>query len=151
MFPFPAGSGNSTDAADAQHYGSMYTMADYETNAQNVYITIAGTPAKKLRVTSTIVYNKSTAEYDRVVMPDVSDYLNGALSHQDFEFDEMHEYSNLDYSLLQFSLGFEYALASDLTFTIDGDYADMTDDAGYVYGVESGSIFMIRTGFRIEM
>jgi len=124
----------------------MYTMADYETNAQNVYLTVAGTPARKLRVTTTLVYNKSTAEYDRVVMPDVSDRLNGALSHQNFEFDEMHEYSNLDYSLIRLSLGFSYLLADNVTFTADGQYADLTDDAGYVYGAESGQFFMIRSG-----
>ena len=124
----------------------MYTMADYETKAQNVYLTVAGTPASKLRVTSTLVYNKSTAEYDRVVMPDVSDRLNGALSHQDFEFDEMHEYSNLDYSLIRISLGFSYLLADNVTLTADGQYADLTDDAGYVYGDESGKFFMIRSG-----
>lgn len=126
-------------------------MADYDTKAQNLYLSITGLATEKLRISSSLVYNKSTGEYQQVDMPDVTDRLNGALSHQNFEFDEMHEYSNLDYTMLQFSLGLEYALSSDLTFTIDGDYADMTDDAGYVYGIESGSIFMVRTGFRIEM
>ena len=80
-------------------------MADYETKAQNIYLNITGSATEKLRVRSTVTYNMSTGEYEQVKMPDVSDRLNGALSHQDFTFDEMHEYSNLDYTMLQFSAG----------------------------------------------
>lgn len=128
----------------------MYTMADYKTKAQNIYLNIAGSPAEKLRVRSTLVYNVSIGEYDQVIMPDVTDRLNGDLSHQDFTFDEMHEYSNLDYNLLQVSAGFDYKLSPQVTFTLDGEYADFTDDAGWVYGIESGSLFEIRSGFRVD-
>jgi hypothetical protein len=125
-------------------------MADYKTKAQNIYLNIAGSPAEKLRVRSTLVYNVSIGEYDQVIMPDVTDRLNGDLSHQDFTFDEMHEYSNLDYNLLQVSAGFDYKLSPQVTFTLDGEYADFTDDAGWVYGIESGSLFEIRSGFRVD-
>jgi hypothetical protein len=125
-------------------------MADYETNSTNVYLSLTGMPTEKLRVTSTLVYNMSTGEYDRVEMPDVTNRLEGQLVHQDFTFDHMHEYSNLDYSMFQASLGFEYLLSEGLTFSVNGDYADLTDDAGYVYGDESGSLFMIRSGFRVD-
>jgi predicted porin len=150
MFPWPAGSGTPDAAAEVDHYGSMYTMADYETKATNIYLSVTGTPTERLRMTSTLVYNMSTGEYDPVVMPDVTDRLNGELADQDFTFEHMHEYSNLDYSMMQFSLGFEYLLAKGLTFTVDGDYAELTDDAGYVYGDESGSLFMVRSGLRLD-
>ncbi len=128
----------------------MFTMADYETKGTNVYLSVSGAPTEKLRVTSTLVYNKSTGEYDPVVMPDVTARLAGDLTHQDFTFDHMHEYSNLDYSLMQLSLGGEYLVAKGVTFTVNGDYADLSDDAGYVYGDESGSLFMVRSGFRLD-
>ena len=128
----------------------MYAMADYKSKARNVYLNVAGSPAEKLRVRSTLVYNMSTGEYDRVIMPNIEDRLDGALSHQDFTFDEMHEYSNLDYNLLQVMAGFDYKLSTQVTITVDGEYADFTDDAGWVYGIESGSLFEIRSGFRVD-
>jgi hypothetical protein len=126
----------------------MYTMADYTTKAQNLYLNVTGNPTERLLLHGSLVYNKSTAEYDRVLMPDVSARLDGALSHQDFTFDEMHTYSNLDYTIIQATLGFEYKIAAGVTYTIDGEYADLSDDAGYVFGIESGSLSMIRTGLR---
>ena len=128
----------------------MYTMVDYKSKAANIYLNITGTPTERLRVRSTLVYNASTGEYDQVIMPDVSDRLDGALGHMDFTFDEMHEYSNLDYNLLQMGGGFDYMLSPQLTFTVDAVYNDFTDDAGWVYGIESGSLFEIRSGFRVD-
>ena len=125
-------------------------MADYKTKAQNFYVSISGSPTPKLRLTSTLMYNKSTGEYDPVDMPDPSTEVTSALVDQDFTFDDMHEYSNLDYSMIQFSLGLSYKLTDGITFTADGEYADLTDDAGYVYGFESGSLFMVRSGLRFD-
>jgi len=128
----------------------MYAMADYETKASNVYVSVAGQATPRLRTTGALVYSMSTASYERVIMPDVTDRLEGHLGNQDFTFDEMNTYSNLDYSYVQGSLGFEYLLMNGLTFTIDGLYADLTDDAGWVYGIETGSFFQIRSGFRVD-
>jgi hypothetical protein len=128
----------------------MYTMADYETKASNVYVSVSGHPAERFWVKGSLVYNKSTAEYGRVEMPDIEDRLNGALENQDFTFDELPTYSNLDYSFVQGSLGFSYLLSEGVTFTVDGLYADLTDDAVWVYGDESGSLFQIRSGFKVD-
>ena len=138
------------EAGEIEHFGSLYTMADYKTKAQNVYLSISGNPTPKLQLTSTLMYNKSTGEYDRVNMPDPSIEVTSTLVDQDFTFDHMHEYSNLDYSMIQVSLGVSYKLADGVTFTADGEYADLTDDAGYVYGIESGSLFMVRSGMRFD-
>ena len=135
---------------EIEHFGSLYTMADYKTKAQNVYLNISGTPTPKLRLTSTLMYNKSTGEYDRVNMPEPSHEVTSTLVDQDFTFDNMHEYSNLDYSMIQVSLGLSYKLADRITFTADGEYADLTDNAGYVYGIESGSLFMVRSGMKFD-
>ena len=132
------------------HYGSMYTMADYTTDAQTLYTSITGTPIDKLRLTANVMYNMATAEYDPVIMPDVSDRLDGNLTHQDFTFDEMHEYSNLDYNLLQLTGEVGYLISPDVTFTVGVDYADLSDDTGWVYGDESGSIVIVRSGFRVD-
>lgn len=125
-------------------------MADYETKSQTAYLNITGNPIEKLRVFGNLVYSASTGEYEQVVMPDVSARLGGDLGHQDFTFDDMHEYSNLDYTLMQLSGGFDYLLSPGVTFTVNGDYIDLTDDTGWVYGNETGSLMMVRSGIRVD-
>ena len=139
-----------TDAGGVLHFGSEYAMTDYTSDAHNIYVNATFLPMEKLRMTTTVSYNMSKGEMDQVAMPDITDRLDGNLSHQDFSFDEMHEYSNLEYSIIRLSASLEYLLAQGVTFTADVDYADLTDDQGYVYGDESGSMFMVRTGFRFE-
>lgn len=98
----------------------------------------------------TLSYVASTAALDVVEMPDVTEQLQEDLTHQDFTFLEMDSYSDLDYKLLKLSLGLELRLSQSVVWTADTDFADLTDDAAYVYGNESGSIFLIRSGFRFD-
>ena len=141
-----------TVSAAAKHYGSMYTMADYETNVHTLYLNGSFLATSKLRFNGLVTYNMSKGELEEVAMPDVSDRLvNDAgdpeLTHQDFTFDKMHEYSNLEYDILRFTAGFEYDLMPGLTWTVDGSYADLQDNEGYVYGDETGSYYLISSGF----
>ncbi len=125
-------------------------MTDYTSDAHNIYVNATFLPMEKVRMTTTVSYNKSKGEMEQVNMPDITDRLEGDLTHQDFSFDEMHEYSNLEYSIIRLSASLEYLLSPGFTLTADVDYADLTDDQGYVYGNESGSMFTIRTGVRFE-
>ncbi|MCK5126172.1 MAG: hypothetical protein KAR42_07940 [candidate division Zixibacteria bacterium] len=126
-------------------------MTDYTSTNHNMFASVSYIPATTLTFTGTINLNKSTGELDLVEMPSVEAKLEGGLSHQDFTFDEMHTYSNLDFTTLQFTLGMEYKLTPTVTLTSDIDYSDLDDKAGYVYGVESGSFFMIRSGIRFDL
>lgn len=143
--------------AYAKHYGSEYAMVDYKTKAHSLYANANFVPSAKLNLFTTISYHLSTAEYDPVVMPDITDKLEGDLEHLDFSFDHMHEYSNHDYGVIRFAAGGEYVIAPQVTFTLDGEFADLTDESGttgadpfYVYGDESGSWYMIRSGLRFD-
>lgn len=128
----------------------MYTMADYVSEAHNVYVTANYLPIAKLRLHTTASFNMSNGALEEVAMPDISTRLDGGLSHQDFTFDQMHTYSDLDYELLRFSLGGEYKISPSVAVTADADYADLTDNTGYVFGMESGSYFVIRSGVRVD-
>ena len=121
-------------------------MVDYTTNTSNLFMTTSFIPTYKLRLTGTLAYNKSTTELDKVVMPDISERLDGALEHQDYSFDEMHEYSGLDYELWTISIGAQFDVSPRVQITADAEYANLTDALGYVYGNESGSLFFLRTG-----
>lgn len=139
-----------------KHYGSAYAMTDYETNSINLYLNASYSYSPRLMLFGSVLFNQSKAELDQVIMPDVTARLFNEftgttdLTHQDFTFDEMHEYSDLDYQLLGFSLGFEYELSLDLNWTADGQYYDLTDNKGYVYGDESGPLLMVRSGLQFE-
>lgn len=148
----------SVDPLEQQtrHYGSEYTMVDYKTNSLNLFLNISYTFSPKMMMYGTVTFNTSTAELNQVIMPDISDRLQNELTgttdltHQDFTFTEMHEYSDLDYELIGTMIGFEYRLAPDITWTVDGRYYDLTDNDGYVYGDETGSLFIIRSGLKFE-
>ena len=133
-----------------KHYGSLYTMADHKSKAHNIYASGSFQATPKLRLFGTVTFNMSTSEFDPVIMPDVSAEVSADLSHQDFTFDHMHTYSDFDYQLIDLALGGEYALTPTVSFTADAEYVDLTDNAGWVYGVESGSMYMIRSGFRFK-
>lgn len=142
---------------DARHYGSMYTMTDYESQVHSLFFNANFVATKDINIFASATYNKAEAGLEKVVMPDVSARLvnpNVAggvdLTHFDFTFDEMHEYSNFDYTLLTVDFGLEYKITPTLKFSADGTYGDLTDDAGYVFGNESGSYFIIRTGLKVD-
>ena len=124
-------------------------MVDYKTKVHNAYLLINVLPTEKLNLSLAASISKSTAEYDPIVMPDITDRLEGSLGHQVFSFDQMHEYSDLDYQLVRLSLGVKYILSSSVTLTSSVDYADLEDGAGYVYGVESGSLMTVRSGVSV--
>ncbi|MCP4685631.1 MAG: hypothetical protein GY867_09315 [bacterium] len=145
------------DIAQARHYGTEFVMVDYKTKATSLYANANFVPSQRLHLFTTLSYHKSTAEYDPVEMPDITDKLEGDLTHQDFSFDHMHEYSNHDFGSVNLALGFGYLIAAQTTFTFDLEYADLTDDSGtagtdpyYVYGDESGSWYMIRSGLKFD-
>ncbi len=127
----------------------MFATADYLTKAHNIYVMASYYPTEKLKTVGTVVYNKSTGAYDPVDMPDVEPLLDGNLDHMDYNFDEMHQYSELDYAMYQLSLGFEYRVSDTWWVSLNGDYAKLDDKKGYVYGTETGSYYMVRTGARV--
>jgi len=133
-------------------------MADYESNAHNVYFTASFLPDPKVRLVGTVGYNKSTAELKTVDMSDITGQVAAdpvfpgeiASDPEKFGFGEMPDYSDLDYELMQFSLGIAFEVSPGVRLTADADYADLIDNQGYVYGIESGSLFMVRTGIQFD-
>ena len=128
----------------------MFTMTDYQSKVHNAYVTANFMAMDDLRIFGTIAYNKAQASLDEVAMPSVEDQLDGELGEQDFTFEEMPTYSDLDFELLNLQLGFEYKLTPTVTWTTDGLYGNFWDYAPYVFGDESGSLFVIRSGVRID-
>lgn len=144
-----------TDLLEPIHYGSVYTMADYKTNATNLYLSLNGSLSPRFGVHSTLGYTMAEAKYDQVDMPDPSDRTvttdgQQEMENANYDFTNMHTYSDLDYGILRLSAGVSFKIQPDLTWTADIDYADLTDDGIWVYGDESGSIYVLRTGLQFD-
>lgn len=134
----------------AKHYGSAYAMTDYTSKSHYLYFTTGFTPTPRIRTFGTVSLTNSEAALEQVIMPDVTSRLAGDLGHQDFTFPEMHTYSDLKYQLVKLSLGVSVKVSPRVTWTASGDFADLKDDAPYVYGDETGSLTVVRTGIQID-
>lgn len=121
-------------------------MADYESKAHNLDFSVNYHPTAKLGLFGRVNYSMSEAAMAQVTMSENEDLIDGELGDQDFTFDNLHTYNDLDYEMLQFDAGVKYKLQPNLALTLDGTYADLTDNAGYIFGIESGSYFMVRSG-----
>jgi predicted porin len=82
-------------------------------------------------------------------MPPVLQEVTDNIAAADYDFSSINQYSDLAYAQFDVSVGAEYALSSRVSLTADATYIDLTDDQGYVYGIESGSFYVVRTGVRI--
>jgi hypothetical protein len=83
-------------------------------------------------------------------MPEVPQEVTDNIAPADYDFSSINQYSDLAYTQFNVSMGAEYMLSSRVSLTADATYFDLTDDKGYVYGNESGSIYVIRTGVKIS-
>ena len=82
-------------------------------------------------------------------MPQVPSEVTDNIAAADYDFSYIGEYSDLDYSQVQVTLGAEYMVSSRVSVTGEASYIDLTDDQGYVYGIESGSFYVVRTGVKM--
>lgn len=105
---------------------------------------------EKLNLFANVTYNMAEASLQDVVMPELDSEIADHLENQDFDYTNLPTYSDFDYKLLKLAGGFGYKLSPQVTLHVDGEYDDLTDDAGYVYGNESGSYFVVRSGIKIN-
>lgn len=132
------------------HYGSAFAPADWTNQAHNIYVTTSYVPREELRLFGTITYNRSKGELDQVIMPDLTEQLDGGLHHMDYDFSQIHNYSDIDFALWRLTLGFDYRFSAMWKGTLDVNYADLTDKQAYVYGDESGSYYVVRAAARMS-
>jgi hypothetical protein len=125
-------------------------MTDYKSKVHNIYLTANFAATADLRMFGTVAFNKARASLDEVLMPDVENRLEGDLEDQDFTFEEMASYSDLDFELINVHLGFEYSLTPEVLWTTEGIFGSLWDYAPYVFEDESGSLLFVRSGVKID-
>ena len=95
-------------------------------------------------------YSKSEASYAQIMMPVVTDpEILSTIAHSYYDYSMINGYSNLSYGFQNFAVGVDYNISKSTTFFINANYYDLNDYQSYVYGNESGSFYVIRTGFRL--
>ena len=89
---------------------------------------------------------KNTAAFEPVQMPVPEE----TIEHLDYTFEDMHKYSDLNYLNYQIGAGAAYLFENGIKWTVDGTYYGLDDRLGYIYGNETGSLFIIRSGVQID-
>jgi predicted porin len=105
--------------------------------------------SEKLNLTldGNLIDSKGSLKMGR--MTEVPQEVTDNIAAADYDFSSINQYSDLAYTQFNVSVGAEYMLSPRVSFTVDAAYYDLTDDKGYVYGIETGSLYIIRSGLRI--
>ncbi len=83
-------------------------------------------------------------------IPEVPQEVTDNIAAADYDFSSINQYSDLAYTQFNVSARAEYMLSPRVSLTADAMYSDLKDDKGYVYGIETGSMYVIRTGVKIR-
>lgn len=140
---------NATVGGEQEHYGSFFAETEYENKAFTLSANILFLATPKLNLTLGGSFIDSKGSMDITDMTEVPDEVYENVASADYDYTPIIEYSNLAYTQYQFSFGGEYKITEKVSFTADAIYYDLTDDEGYVYGIETGSLYIIKAGFRI--
>ncbi len=106
-------------------------------------------PQLTLRLQGNIIQTEGS--FDPVQMPDVSQEILDEIHSGNYDYSEIHEYSDLDYQQLEVGVSASYQFAPDIRFDLGATYYDLTDDEGWVYGNETGSLWIVRAGVQLGM
>lgn len=135
----------------SKHYGSFFADTEYKNDAVSLSAALIFLPTAKLNLNLSGNYLGAKGSLDMGPMPQVLSEVTDNIAAADYDFSHIGQYSDLDYAQVQLTLGAEYMLSGRVWLTGDASYLDLTDDQGYVYGVESGSMFVVRTGVRVGL
>ncbi len=131
------------------HYGSFFSETEYKSETVSFSAGILFLASEKVNLTLDGNYIDSKGNLKMGEMPEVPQEVTDNIAAADYDFSSINEYSDLAYTQFNVSMGAEYMLSSRVSLTADATYSDLTDDKGYVYGIESGSIYVVRTGVKI--
>jgi hypothetical protein len=73
---------------------------------------------------------------------------SAAIAEANYEYNHINEYSDMSYGYLNLGVSMQYRIQNNLTFTAGLDYHQLDGYKIYVYGDETGSYFVLTTGFR---
>jgi len=144
---------DTTVSGEQKHYGSFFAETEYQNEALSFSANIFFFPNEKLNFNLSGNFTNSKGSMKIVEMPDPPKEVTNNIGTADYDYDSINLYSDLDYTQFYVSFGTEYSITKKVTWTLDAAYYDLTDNMedyqGYVYGVETGSLYIIKSGVRI--
>jgi hypothetical protein len=111
--------------------------------------TLAATEKLMLRAEGVVTLAK--ASFDSFQMPAVSYTDETAPRAWDNDFSQVDQYSDLDYTQLDLSLGASYRLAPRTQVFAGMTYQDFVDDEPYVYGDLDGRLLIYNAGLKLDL
>jgi hypothetical protein len=125
-------------------------ITDYSSDAHVASLGFTFQPAPQWRFHAQGNVLKTTAEFDPPEMPEVSEEAHEAIESGNWDYTGIVAYSNLDFEQFDLTAGGTYQLSPRVRLQLEATYRDLTDNAGYVYGIESGSLWIVRGGVGID-
>ena len=148
---FLASGGAFANGDSIKHFGSGWAEFEYESKAHIFFAGINYKLSSSVKFDLTGSYSNSEASFDEVEMPvNESKFQEAqhAIHEGDYDYSEMNTYSDMSYSYLNLGASIKVKVTDNLLFKLGLDYHDLTDDKTYVYGNETGSFFIVKTGFQ---
>ena len=139
-----------------EHYDSTSSESDY-TNESNVFFLNANlTATEKFSVFLEGVYSMSKGSFSSFtgltpvgIDPTAPISPDNPASTADYDFSSINEYSDLDYSQLEGTLGVNYKLDRKATVYGSVNLMDLQDNQAYVYGDLTGAIITYAAGMTV--
>jgi long-subunit fatty acid transport protein len=141
----------NTTGGGVRHFGTLWTITDYANKSHVASAGITYQPTQVVTLNLRGNFVKAQAAFDPVIMPGVSQEILDQIEAADYDYSGIYEYSNFDYDQFDVTLGGSYQINPRLRFDAGMSYYDLKDNQGYVYGVESGSLWIVRAGFQVSM
>ena len=140
-----------------EHYDSTSSQTDYETQTNVFFLNLNLTATEKLSFFLESVYSLSTGSFSSIgnVTPEGIDPHvpispeNETGSTANYDYSSIHEYSDLDYSQLEGTLGVNYKLDKKATVYGSVRLMDLQDDQPYVYGDMTGMLVTYALGMTV--
>jgi len=96
-------------------------------------------------------YSMSEASLSDVNMPvDNPEFqaATAALAEDNYDYSHMKNYSDMSFDYFNINASMKYKIYESVAFKLGLEYHNISDNKTYVYGDESGSFYVIRTGFQ---
>ncbi len=129
-----------------KHYGSFMGTIDYKTTVDMFSGGLTYLGIKRASFTLNGDFISSKAEFDPINMPSPPQDALDNLEYFDFNYGTVNTFSDLSYKRFDLSISGDYKVGKETTLTAEIIYIDFIDDNGYVYGDQTGSLYVLRTG-----
>jgi len=133
------------------HWGSGAGLTDYETETTLAFLNGSFYPADKwsFMLGGSIAISKGSFSPIDLELTEEA-YVAGTddtkIEHADYDFSEVNDYSDLDFTQLQVWGKGTREILDNASIYVGVGYIDLQDDQPYIYGDQSGELAYVHSG-----